>query len=193
MFSVLLAAYGLVLVAELPGDKTLYTLATLATRCRTLPLLCGSSAAFALKILAAVLLGDAISNLRRQAPGLVAGLTAATFLVTAIALWIRKPETAPAREKEGSGWATGMAAGFAAIFLTEWGDPGQIATAALAAQFHAPALVWLGGTLALITKGALSITLGLGLRRWLPVHLLRYGGVALCLFMAVVSAFRIEL
>lgn len=189
MIAVLLATYGIVFVTELLGDKTLYTLGTLATRYRMLPVFAGSAAAFAVKMLAAVLLGRLIGQLP---PVLVAGLTVLTFVALGIAIWLRRGEEARS-EWEERHWSRVALMAFAAIFFTEWGDPGQVAAAALAARFQMPWVVWTGATLALCTKGILAITLGLGLRRWLPARPLRYGALALCLIMAVVSALRLEL
>jgi putative Ca2+/H+ antiporter (TMEM165/GDT1 family) len=63
MLSLFETAYGTVLVAELSGDKLLYTLGALATRFRILPVLTGAALAFVLKMLAAVLLGQILAEL----------------------------------------------------------------------------------------------------------------------------------
>jgi putative Ca2+/H+ antiporter (TMEM165/GDT1 family) len=76
---------------------------------------------------------------------------------------------------------------FSAVFFTEWADVGQITTATLVARYHAPAPVFLGATLALATKGAAAITLGPGLRRWVPSRQVRRGGIAICLVLGVLS------
>src|ERR1039457_709909 len=46
MLPILFAAYGAVFVAEITGDKLLYTTGVLATRYRTAPILCGMAIAF---------------------------------------------------------------------------------------------------------------------------------------------------
>jgi len=63
MLAVFLATYGAVFVAEIVGDKLLYTTGVLATRYRTLPILCGMVVAFMAKMGVAVAVGKAISRL----------------------------------------------------------------------------------------------------------------------------------
>jgi putative Ca2+/H+ antiporter (TMEM165/GDT1 family) len=77
---------------------------------------------------------------------------------------------------------------FAAIFFSEWGDVGQVTAATLTARYQMPLIVWLGASAALLTKGLLAVTLGRGLRRHIPGHVLRPVSAALCLLMGVVSA-----
>ena len=60
MFAILLATYIAVFVAEIVGDKLLYTTGVLATRYKTVPILCGMVVAFMAKMGVAVLLGKAI-------------------------------------------------------------------------------------------------------------------------------------
>src|SRR5215471_6881893 len=93
MIALLLTTYGAVLVAELLGDKTLYTLGSLAARFRLGPILGGAVAAFALKMLVAVLLGRALAACP---DALVAAISATTFLAMAVVLWRRRPGMPPA-------------------------------------------------------------------------------------------------
>lgn len=191
MLALALTVYGAVLVAELVGDKLLYTVAALASR-YALP---GVSAGLALacggKMLGAVALGRVISALPER---IVSGVTAATFAATAVALWRRRPEaaTADGAEREAPRVRSGALVAFASVFFTEWGDLGQITAASMAARSGAPALVWAAGTAALLTKCALALTIGLGLRRFLPRPVMRYTAVMMCLVMAVVAIARPE-
>src|ERR1035441_9450830 len=50
MLPILFATYGAVFVAEIAGDKLLYTTGVLATRYRTAPILCGMAIAFMAKM-----------------------------------------------------------------------------------------------------------------------------------------------
>jgi len=188
MISILLATYVIVFGAEVVGDKTIYTLGTLATRYRLWPIFLGSSVAFMLKMLAAVLLGRAISELPAL---LVATLSAATFFTLALVIWLKKPETeTPVSVGSASWWRIALAA-FASIFLSEWGDVGQIAAATLAARYQSIVIVWLGAVLAMMTKGLLAMTLGAGLRSRAPKHVLRYATCGICVAMGILAAFRI--
>jgi Ca2+/H+ antiporter, TMEM165/GDT1 family len=186
---VLLATYATVLVLELLGDKTLYTISTLATRYRPAPLLLGISAAFMAKMAIAVLLA---SVLKQLPPAAAAGISTVTFLCVAVTLWRRHPDESSGKPEPAPSWPQVTLLSFVAIFLTEWGDIGQISTAALAIRYHAFFAVWLGATLALITKGVLAMSVGMTLRRYVPAPLLRCGAISLCLLMGLMAALRLE-
>ena len=96
MLAIFLATYGAVFVAEIVGDKLLYTTGVLATRYRSASIVCGMAAAFMLKMGVAVAIGDAIAHLPRV---LVATVTAASFVGVAITLW-RKPDIRKPKEKD---------------------------------------------------------------------------------------------
>src|SRR2546421_10910603 len=78
------ATYGAVFIAEIVGDKLLYTTGVLAARYRTAPIMIGMAAAFMAKMGVAVLFGEGISKLRRF---LVAAVRAASFVGGGIGLW----------------------------------------------------------------------------------------------------------
>src|SRR3979490_610732 len=84
MLPIFFATFGTVFVAEIVGDKLLYTTGVLAARYRTLPIMMGMAIAFMAKMGVAVLVGEAISKLPRP---LVAAITAISFLGVAFALW----------------------------------------------------------------------------------------------------------
>src|ERR1700720_1888708 len=88
MLPILFATYGAVFVAEIVGDKLLYTTGVLATRYRTVPILFGMALAFMAKMAVAVAVGKAVSTLP---PLLVAAITTVNFFAIAFALW-RKPD-----------------------------------------------------------------------------------------------------
>jgi len=186
MFAILLATYGAVFVAEIVGDKLLYTTGVLATRYRTPPILAGMVVAFMAKMGVAVLIGKAISELPKV---LVAAVTTLNFFAIAFALW-RKPDK---REKSKEEYPASRAAmvSFAAIFFSEWGDVGQITAATMAARFGAPLLVWVGAVAAMATKGALAASVGAGVRQWIQEHLspktIRYAAVSLLLLLGLLS------
>src|SRR6266705_2271676 len=148
MFPILIATYGAVFVAEIVGDKLLYTTGVLATRYRTVPVMIGMVIAFMAKMAVAVAVGSAISKLP---PVLVAALTSVSFIGIAIALW-RKPAESTSAEKDKRSSRAAMVS-FAAIFFSEWGDIGQITAATMAARYGVPFLVWIGAVTAMVTKG----------------------------------------
>jgi putative Ca2+/H+ antiporter (TMEM165/GDT1 family) len=188
--SVLFASYALVLGAEIVGDKTFYTLGTLATRYRLWPIFWGSALAFMLKMLAAVALGSAIAKLPSA---LVAALSGGTFFAIALMMWFKKPELDPFPVSAARSSLKIGAAAFAGIFFSEWGDVGQLAAATLAARYRLPLVVWAGAVLAMMTKGILAITLGANLCSRVPPEVLRYATFALCLAMGILAVFRIDL
>ena len=189
MLGIVAIAYVTVLFAELLGDKSIYTISSLCTRFRAPHVFAGLSIAFGAKTAAAVLAGRAIAQLPA---GVVAAISSATFVVTAIFLWRKKPEEANP-EREVSGWRRATTVSFGAVFLTEWADIGQITTAALTSRFGHPLLVWSGVTAAMMTKGAVAIAVGTALRRRFSGESLRFVAFGLCLLMAVLAATRIEL
>jgi putative Ca2+/H+ antiporter (TMEM165/GDT1 family) len=186
MIAVLLATYGAVFVAEIVGDKLLYTTGVLATRYRTVPIMIGMLIAFMAKMAVAVAVGSAIAKLP---PLLVAAVTSASFLGVAIALW-RKPVERSTSEKDRRASRAAMVS-FAAIFFSEWGDVGQITAATMAARFGSPWLVWIGAVAAMATKGVLAASLGAGVRQWIatriPPKVVRYAGVSALLVLGVLS------
>jgi len=187
--SVLAAAYGTVLVAELLGDKSIYTIGSLTTRFRAAQVMAGITVAFAAKMAVAVILGHAISEL---SPAMVAAMSSITFLVTALVLWQKKPLEAGESVHDAERWPRAASLSFGAIFLTEWADAGQISAAALTARFGHPALIWIAATAAMMTKGALAVVAGAGLRHRIPQTGLRYVAMALCVTMSILSAMRID-
>jgi putative Ca2+/H+ antiporter (TMEM165/GDT1 family) len=192
MLDIVAIAYVMVLFAELIGDKSIYTISSLCTRFRAAPVFAGISIAFGLKMAVAVLAGR---SLARLPPGLLAGISSATFVLTAVFLWRRKPRGVedPGAAASPPGWRRAAFLSFGAVFLTEWADIGQITAAALTARFGHPLLVWSGVTAAILTKGAAAIVLGMALRRRLSGEVLRYVACGLCLLMAVLAATRIDL
>ena len=187
---ILLTAFGAVFVAEIVGDKLLYTTGVLAARYRTAPIMFGMAVAFMAKMGVAVIVGEAISKLPRL---LVATLTAISFLGVAAALWRKSDKPLAAKEKHRASKAAAVS--FAAIFLSEWGDVGQITAATLAARYHRPFVVWLGAVGAMVSKGALAAFLGGGIRRWIQdrvkPQVVRYVAVSLLLVLGVLSVLEV--
>ena len=146
---ILFTAFGAVFVAEIVGDKLLYTTGVLAARYRTAPIMLGVTIAFMAKMGVAVLVGDAVAKLPRP---LVATITAISFLGVAVALWRKSDRPRESKDKHRASKAAAVS--FAAIFLSEWGDVGQITAATLTAKYHRPFVVWLGAVGAMVTKGA---------------------------------------
>jgi putative Ca2+/H+ antiporter (TMEM165/GDT1 family) len=189
------ATYAAVFLAEIAGDKLLYTTGVLSSRYRPLPIMVGVTIAFMAKMAVAVAVGEQISHLP---PLLVAGVTGLSFLGVAYAVW-RKPMVARKHKKEDHTAGKAALVSFAAIFFSEWGDVGQVTAAAMATRSHSPPgatipwplIVWFGAVLAMVTKGALAASIGAGARRWIEKtfspKVIRYGGVGLLALLGVLS------
>ena len=190
MFVIFFATFGAVFIAEIVGDKLLYTTGVLAARYRTLPIMIGMGAAFMAKMGVAVLIGEAISKLPKL---LVASITAISFIGVAITLWRKDDQYREERDKHKVHKAAMIS--FAAIFFSEWGDVGQVTAAAMTARYHIAWIVWLGAVAAMITKGSLAAFLGAGIRRWIHDRVspavVRYVGVGLLLVLGCLSVIEI--
>ena len=180
----LFVSYWTVLIAELVGDKSLYTVASLSARVRFRWLFLGATAAYGAKMLLAVLFGQTLARI--PAP-LTTSLSATIFFFAAFFIWIKKPTRDSARSTDSLSWSRGPIIPFASLFLTEWGDPGQIAAAALVAQFHFAFAIWLGGTLALMTKGAAAIVLGTRLSYRIPERVMRGVATGSCCMLGLLA------
>jgi putative Ca2+/H+ antiporter (TMEM165/GDT1 family) len=190
VFVIFFATFGAVFIAEIVGDKLLYTTGVLAARYRTLPIMIGMGAAFMAKMGVAVLIGEAISKLPKL---LVASITAISFIGVAITLWRKDDQYREERDKHKVHKAAMIS--FAAIFFSEWGDVGQVTAAAMTARYHIAWIVWLGAVSAMITKGSLAAFLGAGIRRWIHDRVspgvVRYVGVSLLLVLGCLSVIEI--
>jgi putative Ca2+/H+ antiporter (TMEM165/GDT1 family) len=181
---IVLVAFWTVLVAELVGDKSIYAVTSLSLRFRSRVIFTAITAAFAGKMLAAVLLGKLIIQTHSQWTDV---LSAVAFFFSALFIWFKEPEATPVEHPIRAGQWQAVIFCFASLFLTEWGDPGQIAAAALAVKSHSLLGTWLGGTLAMATKGGLAIAVGLKLRDRLPQVTLRALASASCCVLGVLA------
>jgi Ca2+/H+ antiporter, TMEM165/GDT1 family len=184
--SIMLTTFWTILFVELIGDKAIYTITTLASRYSPSRVYVGITVAFMGKMLVAVLFAQL---LLRVPVNITASVSAAILFATAAALWMKAPGPS-SLEKSGGGRSfssNGCVIAFAAIFLSEWGDAGQLSTAALLAQYRMPLAVWMGATVALMTKGLLALTLGTQLRRFVPSRVMRIAAVGSCCVLGVIA------
>lgn len=201
MIGIFFATFGAVFIAEIVGDKLLYTTGILATRYRSASIILGMALAFMCKMAVAVAIGAAISRLPRA---LVATITGVSFLGVAITLW-RKPDVREPKPKD-TAVLRGAAVAFAAIFFSEWGDVGQITAASMAMKYVwsareatttavsvpiAAVCVWLGAVGAMVTKGTLVSVLGAGIRHAIAARIqpriVRYVATAAIVVLGVLS------
>jgi putative Ca2+/H+ antiporter (TMEM165/GDT1 family) len=156
--AIALSVFAVVFIAELP-DKTALAALVLATRHRPLPVFLGAAAALAIQSLVAVLAGKVLSLLPQRPVHIGAGLL---FLVTAVVMWRTNegPERTPNDKAEPLSFWRAAWLVFGVVFLAEWGDITQLATAALAARYKAPITVFIGATAALWSVVAIAVVVG---------------------------------
>ncbi len=155
-------AFALMFVAELP-DKSMFASLVLATRYRPAWVWAGAAAAFTVQMAIAVTAGRLLALLPHPT---VNGVAAALFVAAAVYLVVmsfRQPrhdgaDAARQGERRLSNWRVAGTA-FAVIFVAEWGDVTQLATANLAARYD-PVLVLAGATLGLWAATAVAVVVG---------------------------------
>jgi len=171
------AAFIAIFPAELP-DKTMVATIVLVTRFhRPLAVWVGVAAAFTVHVVIAVTAGGLLSLLPET---VVTIATGTLFAVGAVILWRSAGRHADDDEVEGAiadrRRATARQAvvsSFGVVFVAEWGDLTQLATASIAASSGEPVATAVGALAALWTVAALGVTLGRALARRLPIALLQ--------------------
>jgi Ca2+/H+ antiporter, TMEM165/GDT1 family len=181
--------FAVIFIAELP-DKSLFASLVLGTRYRALWVWLGVSAAFIVHVTIAVVAGHLLTLLPHRA---VEAVVAVLFAAGAVLLLLPErgddaadDETASA--KPATGVASVILTSFGVVFIGEWGDITQIATANLAAKYDDPISVGIGAALGLMAVAAVAITAGSTLLRVVSISVVRrVAGVILAVF-AVVAA-----
>ena len=178
------SVFGVVFMAELP-DKTALAALVLATRHHPFPVLIGAATALTVQSVVAVAAGQLVSLLPSRPVHMVAG---GLFLVSAIVMWRRKEESEDDIKDPGNdrGFWRSTWLVFAVVFVAEWGDLTQLATAALAAHYHSPYVVFLGATLALWAVAAIAVFVGHRAGKLLDPHVTKR--IASVLFALVGAA-----
>jgi putative Ca2+/H+ antiporter (TMEM165/GDT1 family) len=176
------SVFAVIFVAELP-DKTALASLVLATRHRAVPVFLGAALALTVQSLIAVAAGRLFSLLPLKVVHVGAGIL---FLVSAIVMWRRKDEAESAPEDGGPsqlGFLRALWLVFGVVFVAEWGDLTQIATAGFAARYHAPVTVFCAATAALWMVAAIAVFVGNRAGKLLDPHLTQR--IAAVLFAAV--------
>lgn len=185
--NVVLLAFWTVFVAELVGDKSIYTVATVSMRFRAQIILPTMILAFAGKMFAAVLLGRLVVQLHSPWTDV---LSAVAFFSSALFIWVSDADPPAADREPGRDCWQSITVCFGSLFFTEWGDPGQMAVVALTIKTHSLLAPWLGGTLAMVTKGGLALTVGCKMRDRIPYRTVRTLASASCCLLGVFALHR---
>jgi putative Ca2+/H+ antiporter (TMEM165/GDT1 family) len=151
------STFGLIFVSELP-DKTAFATLLLATRKNPYAIFVGVALAFVIQSVIAVSFGSALALLPRV---WVRSGTGVLFLGFAVAMWLRKEEEERTEaENVGSSFLKTALESFVVIFIAEWGDLTQLATATLQARYRDPVTILISAILALWCVTALAIIVG---------------------------------
>jgi Ca2+/H+ antiporter, TMEM165/GDT1 family len=187
-----ITAFATVFLAELP-DKTMIATIVLSARFhRPFAVWIGAASALTLQMVIAVTAAQLLRLLpERPVQFAVSGL----FAVGAIVLWRSQDEAtdpneaitddlpqAPASTLTSSRIAATV---FGIVFIAEWGDLTQLATASLATT-RPPFSVLVGPSLAMITVSAIGVLAGRALLRVLPERLLHRAAAVVFATLAVV-------
>lgn len=181
-----LTVFSVIALIELP-DKTALATLLLATRHRPLPIFLGTAAAFLVQTAVAVAAGSLLSLLPRDPIRIGAGIL---FLIMAAVLVrqnLRKTEVEEAQEvaKEERRGRRPFITAFTVVFVAEWGDLSQLATAALQARFQQPLVVFSAALLALWMVTAIAVALGNRLGAWVPERPLQFVAAGIMVLVAI--------
>jgi putative Ca2+/H+ antiporter (TMEM165/GDT1 family) len=166
--------FAVIFIAELP-DKSLFASLVLGTRYRALWVWLGVSAAFVVHVVIAVVAGHLLTLLPHRAVQVV---VAVLFAIGAVILLIPQrsdehADEAAAADRAMAGVASVILTSFGVVFVGEWGDVTQIATANLAAKYDDPVSVGIGAALGLMAVAAVAITAGSTLLRFVSIAVVR--------------------
>ncbi len=92
-----------------------------------------------------------------------------------------------AQPRPGLGFGRTFLTAFGVIFVGEWGDVTQIATANLAAKYGDPLSVGVGAAMALCAVAGLAVVVGRGLLRWISVRMMRRVAGTILAVLALIS------
>jgi len=178
--------FAVIFTAELP-DKTALASLILGSRYRPSWVFAGVAAAFAVHVGLAIAAGSLLGLLPHRPLEII---VAVLFAIGAVVLLRGRhdddDEQVELHGKEPGFWrVAGMS--FAVIFVAEFGDLTQIATATLAARYHDPASVATGAILALWAVAGLAIAGGRGLLKLISLTWISRIAALIMLVLAGVS------
>lgn len=185
--------FGVILLAELP-DKSMLATLILGSRLPAFYVWLGAAMAFLVQVIIAVAAGKLLTLLPHRTMEFI---IAALFFGGAMLLFFGKHglegNSGDPKTPHGHNPFKVFGTAFSIIFIGEWGDITQIATANYAAKYHDPLSVSIGATLGLWTAAALAIIAGNKVLNLIPAKLLlRFMGLIMLGFAiaSLVSAFK---
>jgi len=178
--------FTVIFLLELP-DKTALAALLLATRHRPLPVFLGAAAAFVIQSAVAVAAGSLLSLLPREPIRIGAGILFLGMAALLVRRNLRKDEADEQRavEQEEVRHRRPFMTAFTVVFVAEWGDLTQLATAALQARYQQPVVVFVASTLALWGVSAIAVALGNRLGAWIPERPLQFAAAGVMVLVAI--------
>ena len=178
--------FTVIFLLELP-DKTALAALLLATRHRPLPVFLGAAAAFVIQSAVAVVAGSLLSLLPREPIRIGAGILFLGMAALLVRRNLRKDEADEERavEQEEVRHRRPFMTAFSLVFVAEWGDLTQLATAALQARYQQPVVVFVAATLALWAVSAIAVALGNRLGAWIPERPLQFAAAGVMVLVAI--------
>lgn len=178
--------FTVIFLLELP-DKTALAALLLATRHRALPVFLGAAAAFVIQSVVAVVAGSLLSLLPREPIRIGAGILFLGMAALLVRRNLHKDEADEARavEQEEGRHRQPFITAFTVVFVAEWGDLTQLATAALQARYQQPVVVFVAATLALWAVSAIAVALGNRLGAWIPERPLQFAAAGVMVLVAI--------
>lgn len=173
------STFALIFVAELP-DKTAFATLIMATRSHPAAIFVGVALAFLVQTAVAVCFGKAFGMLPEHWVRMASGVL---FLAFAVMAWFRKHNSdgdGDTGAEKSKTFARTVLSSFIVIFIAEWGDLTQLATATLVAKYPADIpTVFISSVLALWSTTAVAVLIGNRAKNWInPVLIQRISAVA---------------
>ncbi|MFN2478896.1 MAG: TMEM165/GDT1 family protein [Pseudonocardiaceae bacterium] len=215
--AVLATVFGIIFVAELP-DKTALASLLLGTKYRLDHVFVGVAAAFAVHVALAIVAGSLLGLLPHRVVDAVVGVLFALGAVLMLRRRDEDAHADQGRAERPAALSSAIPAGhdqdlggatlvrdttatrtgfwrvaatsFLVLFVAEFGDLTQLATANLAAKYHDPLSVGVGAVLGLWAVGALAVTGGQQLLRFISLTWIVRVAAAVMTVLAVVSLFN---
>jgi putative Ca2+/H+ antiporter (TMEM165/GDT1 family) len=165
------------------GDKTQLLAMAFATKYRWKTVMWGVFAATILNHLFAVLVGNYLTQIiPMQTIQIIAALSFIVF-----GLWTIRGDELNGEDKASKHspfWTVAIA-----FFMAEMGDKTQLATVALAAQFHAVLPVWLGTTTGMMIADGIGIVIGIVLGKRIPERTVKWAAAMIFIFFGLLGLY----
>ena len=184
------STFTLIFLAELP-DKTAFATLMLAARGKHVPVFIGVALAFLVQSIVEVKVGGFFGKFPEAPVHIITGVL---FFIFAFMAFRKRNEVEEDESLENSVSKTGFlltaAKSFMVIFIAEWGDLTQLATASLAAKYNDTLTIFLAATSALWSVTAIAVIIGRKMGQYVSPKQLHIGSAIT--FAIVGSYFILE-